>query len=63
MEPLSEREEWEIFAPFLAFLDEQMAKRPELIRPLDETVLKRARELVKDVPPCHDETLPDDFTL
>jgi antitoxin PrlF len=50
-------------AAFLSFLDQEMKKRPELIQPLDESVLQRARELVKGVPRCEDEELPEDFTL
>jgi antitoxin PrlF len=52
-----------VVAAFLRFLDREIAKRPEFIKPLAATRIAEARELTKDVRVSDDEALPDDITL
>lgn len=52
-----------VLGAFLAFLDEQMAQRPELIRPFTASDVAGLDELLEGVEVDMDEDLGDDFRL
>jgi hypothetical protein len=48
---------------FLRFLDADILRRPECVKPIDEALLGEARQLTKDTKVDDNESLPDDVTL
>jgi hypothetical protein len=48
---------------FLSFLDHDIERSPERIKPLSATRIDEARSLTEDVEVRDDELLPDDVTL
>jgi prlF antitoxin for toxin YhaV_toxin len=52
-----------IIIGFLSFLDRDIERSPERIKPLSATRIEEARSLTKDVEVRDDELLPDDVTL
>ncbi len=59
----SESEVDPIMAAFLKFLQHEIARSPETIKPLSATRIAEARELTKHVEVSDGESLPDDVTL
>lgn len=59
----SESEVDPIMAAFLKFLQHEIARSPETIKPLSATRIAEARELTKHVEVSDGELLPDDVTL
>ena len=59
----SESEVDPIMAAFLKFLEREIARSPESIKPLSATRIAEARELTKHVEVSDGESLPDDVTL
>jgi len=47
----------------LSFLDRDIERSPERLKPLSATCIEEARSLTKDVEVSDDESLPDDVTL
>jgi antitoxin PrlF len=62
-EATAESEVDPVMAAFLQFLDGEIARSPERIRPLSATRIAEARALTKEVEASDDESLPDDVTL
>jgi antitoxin PrlF len=62
-EATAESEVDPVMAAFLQFLDGEIARSPERIRPLSATRITEARALTKEVEASDDESLPDDVTL
>jgi antitoxin PrlF len=62
-EATAESEADPVMAAFLQFLDGEIARSPERIRPLSATRIAEARALTKEVEASDDESLPDDVTL
>ena len=52
-----------IMAAFLKFLEREIARSPDGIKPLSATRIAEARELTKHVEVSDSESLPDDVTL
>ncbi len=52
-----------VFSAYLGFLEEQLANRPELLRPLTTEDVAGLDELLEGVVYDRDETLDDDFEL
>lgn len=52
-----------IMAAFLKFLEREIARSPDGIKPLSATRIAEARELTKHVEVSNSESLPDDVTL
>ena len=59
----SESEVDPIMAAFLKFLEREIARSPDGIKPLSATRIAEARELTKHVEVSDNESLPDDVTL
>jgi antitoxin PrlF len=62
-EARTETESDPVMAAFLSFLAADILQTPEHVKPLAETRIEEARELIKDTEVGDDETLPDDVTL
>jgi antitoxin PrlF len=62
-EPLEEPADDPVLASFLAFLDQDMLKHPENIRPLDEGRSRRIKTLLKDVIVDENEDLGEENLL
>jgi antitoxin PrlF len=56
-------EEDAVIGAYLAFLEREMEKRPELIQPLSADSLAEAKELVGDLQVDPDEDLGDDVEI
>lgn len=52
-----------VLGAFLEFLASDMRKRPEALRPVPETLIQRARELVEGVAFDPDESIDGDVAL
>jgi antitoxin PrlF len=59
----SESEADPVMAAFLSFLDREIERAPDGIKPLSATRIEEARELTKGVVVRDDESLPDEVTL
>lgn len=63
MEPRSSERARRPKPTYLAFLEQEMAKHPEMIQPLSPELLVRAEALVGDLEVDLDEDLGDDFEI